>query len=335
MDSINKLKYLIAAVMLLSAFATSAQAQAGKTAKPRLMIIPSDSYCERNGFVTSYKDENGETHQAVDYGKAVKNEEFRNVVAKFSEMMNQRELPLINLEASLKNIKQENMEVSLMQSESGSGINESPLDILKRTAKPDIILDLDFSVKRHGPQKYISYNLQGIDAYSQKNISAVSGSGEPSETAPVGTLLESAVIEHIDNFNKQLKMYFSDLFSKGREIKIVIKVWESSPFKLNSDVSFNGHTVRLDQVILRGWLAKKCMGGTFSTTNTSSTELRLEQVHIPLMEEDEIFGGIQMVDAMSFVQELGSWLKSNYNISCGIYGRGLGEAHLIIGEKEN
>ena len=127
-----------------------------------------------------------------------------------------------NLEEDLKKIKNEEIEASLFEGSAGGSIVESPLDKIKRTAKADIIMDLDFSIKKSGPRKYISFNLRGLDAYTSKVITAVSGDGRPSSSATVGLLIEEAVLNYMDSFNASLQNHFNDMFENGREVAISI-----------------------------------------------------------------------------------------------------------------
>ena len=65
--------------------------------------------------------------------------------------------------------------------------------------------------------------MQGLDAYSDKQIAGASGTGQPSFTAEMPVLLEEAVLAHVDNFNVQLQSHFDDMFANGREIVLELK----------------------------------------------------------------------------------------------------------------
>ena len=105
-------------------------------------------------------------------------EDLRLVISELSQIMAERGFPLKDLEQTLKSIQQESVEMSLLESSSsGAYITESMLDKVKRTAKADIIIDLDYTVMQKGPQRYISYNMRGLDAYTNKVIAANSGVG--------------------------------------------------------------------------------------------------------------------------------------------------------------
>lgn len=147
----------------------------GQARKPILMVVPSDAWCQRNNCMTTFTDETGARQAVPNYRKAVsQSEELRLVISEMATIMADRGFPLKDLEQSLKSLQQEDAELSLIQSKSsGSTILESPSDKLKRVAKADIVLDLDFNVKKQGPKRYISFNLRANDAYSNKTFERI------------------------------------------------------------------------------------------------------------------------------------------------------------------
>ena len=75
-----------------------------------------------------------------------------------------------------------------------------------------------------------------------------------------------------------------------------------------------------------------CQQGRYSRINGSESEIRYEQVRIPLFMQ--IAGKERAVDSRRFISNLSSMLKKEpFNITSKIYERGLGETWLIIGEQ--
>lgn len=305
----------------------------GQARKPILMVVPSDAWCQRNNCMTTFTDETGARQAVPDYRKAVShNEELRLVISELATIMAENNFPLKDLEQSLKSLQQEDAELSLIQSKSsGSTILESPSDKLKRVAKADIILDLDFNVKKQGPKRYISFNLRANDAYSNKTISSISGDGKPSTTIETGVLLEEAVLNYMDEFNAALMTHFDDMAQNGREVKINILLWQNAPFDLEEEFDYKGETLSLGDII-DFWMDDHCVKGRYSRINGSESEIRYEQVRIPLFME--ILGKERAIDSKRFISNLSSMLKKEpFNITSKIYERGLGETWLIIGEQ--
>lgn len=304
----------------------------GQAKKPILMVVPSDNFCIQKGYSMTVN-ANGNDQVLPDYKTALQSsDELRLVITKMGAIMADRGFPLKDLEQSLKSIESESAEISMLQSKSsGAAINETPIDILKRTAKADIILDLDFVVKRQGPNNFISFNLRGLDAYTNKQVAGVAGAGAPSSSAAVDLLLEEAVLSHMDDFNGQLMTFFDDMFKNGREVKLVIRVWDNADVDLEQDFDADG-TYDMLSFHIENWMAENTVSGRFSTVDATGTMMRFEQVRIPTTFTHN--GREMAMDTRRFAANLNRYLAGEpFNVESKIYQRGLGEAWLIIGEK--
>jgi hypothetical protein len=300
--------------------------------KPTIMVLPSDIYCLSRNYSMNF-DNQGLSQTLPDYKKALQTDpDLRLVITKMGQIMADRGFPLKDLEQELKNLEQEGAEMAMLSSKSGASVTESPIDRLKRTAKADIILDLDFTIKKSGPQSYISFNLKGLDAYTSKQISGAAGAGKPSSVSAPELLLEEAVLSYMDGFNTGLMRHFDDMFANGREVKILIKTWNSTVDDLETEYDVNGETVELTTAI-DTWLDENCVSGRYNRSDATATMARYEQVRIPLMKKDSK-GVDRAVDTRSFVTDLRVYLsKAPFSLTSKVYQRGLGEAWLILGEK--
>lgn len=320
------MKKIIILIILSPLFAFS------QAKKPSLMVVPSDSYCVNKGFVT--KDNSTEIEKLIpDYRKTLQNDQqIRMVITKMATIMAERGFPLKDLEQELKNIDTESAELALLESnESSASIKENPIDILKRVAKADIILDIDIQTKRNGPENYVVFNLRAIDAYTNKQIAGAAGQGAPSSSAAPEILLEEAVLSHMDNFNNQLMTHFNDMFTNGRESKIMLRMWNNSEVNFETEYNVDGETLNLAEAI-ELWFTDNCVKGRFSNSDGSATFQKFEQVRIPLFYERN--DKQVAMDTKKFVSNLKAYLKSEpFNIDSKLYQKGLGEAWLIIGEK--
>jgi len=296
------------------------------------MVMPSDQYCISRGYKISFQNQ-GATQIFPDYKLALQSDpDLRLVITKMGQIMADRGFPLKDLETELKNIAQDNAESSMLNSTtSGSELSETPIDKLKRVAKADIILDLDFDIKRQGPEKYISFNLKGLDAYTAKQVAGVAGTGQPSTAATPQLLLEEAVINQMDNFNSGLMTHFQDMFKNGREVKVQIKVWSNWENNLESEYTIDGTKNDLTTII-DNWFADKCLNGRYSLSDGSESFMKLEQVRIPTMRMDAN-GRERAVDTRLFITDLKKYLNEKCQITSKLYLRGLGEVWLILGEK--
>ncbi len=317
--------------ILLVALLGLSSAVFGQAKKPTIMVVPSNIYMERHQYVTTYQDPFGKTKSTPDYETAFnKDENLRLVISEMGEIMAKRGFPLKDLEQTLRGMSSDHAQRTMLTSRNGSAVAESPMDELKRTAKADIIMDLDFTIKQQGPNKYITFNLRGLDAYTDKVITTASGAGEPSRSASPGLLLEEAVLNYMDGFNAALQNHFNDMFANGREAKISIMMFESCPMSFQDEIEFMGETVTLLDVI-EYWLSENCVQGRFSNLTTGDYELVYEQVRTPIFRT--VLGKERPADTRSFVTELGKFLTQQCQLPYKVNTVGLGEAWLILGEQ--
>jgi hypothetical protein len=156
--------------------------------KPTIMVVPSDVWCNNNGYMMGF-DNQGNTVKVPDYRKALQeSSDLLLVISKINELMAERGFPLKNLESSLKSLESQSAEDAMLMSKGGGEISETPIDALKAVANADIWIQITWDVNETGPKKSITFNLQGIDAYTDKQIAGASGTGEPSFTAELPVL---------------------------------------------------------------------------------------------------------------------------------------------------
>lgn len=312
--------------MLFSAAALHAQAR-----KPIIMVVPSDIYCTRAGYVTTYQDGNGETRTVSDYDKAfISDENLRLAISELSRIMADRGFPLKDLEQTLKSMDNQRAEADLFTGNAGGSVILSPLDRIKMTAKADIIMDLDFSIKTRGPQRYISFNLRGVDAYTNKVITSVSGDGRPSTAVSTGLLIEEAVLNYMDSFNAALQAHFDDMFANGREVTISIRMTDNCPITMNDEVEFLGETVLFSDV-LDYWMDENTVNHRFSRVAGGDNFVDYEQVRIPLYKT--VLGKERAIDTRSFAMDLARFLsKEPFNLPYKLNERGLGNVWIVLGD---
>jgi len=314
------MKQLIFAFLLVLCIA-SAFSQAKK---PTIMVVPSDVWCNTNGYMMEF-DNQGKVVKVPDYKKALQeNADLLLVISKINELMADRGFPLKNLESSLKSLESEAAEDAMLTSKGGGEVNESPIDKLKKVAKADIWMQMTWTVNSTGPKKSITFNLQGLDAYTDKQIAGASGTGEPSFTAELPVLLEEAVLSHLDNFNVQLQNHFDDMFTNGREIILRIKTWNTWEYDLESE-DFGDDEL---SSLIEKWFTDNTVQGRFNTTDATENMMLFEQVRIPLFDESG-----KAIDARKWANGLRKYLKDTYQIESKLMMKGLGQAQLVLGEK--
>ena len=248
--------------------------------KPTIMVVPSDVWCNTNGYMMEF-DNQGTKVKIPDYKRAFQeNADLLLVTAKLGELMAERGFPLESMESALKTLSSESAEDALLTSKTGAGISESPIDKLKKTAKADIWMQVTWTINKIGPKKSITFILQGLDAYSDKQIAGASGTGNELIGATLPVMLQTAVLSHLDNFNVQLMAHFDDMFKNGREIIIRIKKFDSWDGDLEKE--YDGKELNS---IIEEWLTKNTVAGRFSTVESTENMMLFKQVRIPMYNE--------------------------------------------------
>lgn len=296
----------------------------GQAKKPTLMILPSDNWCTQRYFMTEF-DNQGTKQSVPNYKQAFQEDtELGQVISKIGALMIDRGFPLKDAEQELKAIETRNAEDNMTSSKtSGSSISESPLDILKKRAKADIIIQIWWKVNKVDDQKSVSFILEAFDAYTSKRIASSTGNGTPSNEI-ITVQLEKAILANIDPFAAQLQTHFDDMFTKGREIMLTIKIWDS--WENDLETEFDGEELT---DIIDDWMAENTVSGRYNMTDATENFIRFEQVRIPIYDERE-----RAMDARGFAKELRKFLKVEpYLIESKLMTRGLGEAIIVLGEK--
>lgn len=298
----------------------------GQAKKPTLMVFPSDVWCTHNGFMQSY-DNQGTLTLIPDYKLALQaDKDLKNVISMINTLMSDRGFPLKDLEQTTKSIAQLSAEDNLLTSKtSGASLAENPIDRLRRTAKADIILEVDWTINATGPKKTVTYNLRGLDAYTNKQVAGAQGTGQPSFSSEIPVLIEEAVLTNMDNFTAQLQKHFDDMFENGREVTIDIRVFEND-LGIDLEKEYDGYELT---EIIDNWMAENTVNHRFNKSDATENFILYEQVRIPILRPN----GMAM-DTDFFARELSRFLRvAPYNIPVKVLNRGLGRCALILGEK--
>lgn len=290
--------------------------------KPTLMVVPSDLYCNQHGYMQTFENQ-GITHKIPNYKMALQNDiELMTAITVIGQMMSDRGFPTKLLEQELKSLEAESAEDAMMTSKSGEDVAETPIDKLRKKAKCDIIMQVTWVVNKTGPRRSLTFNLQGIDAYTNKQIAACQGTGDPTYSAELSILLEESIANQLDGFNQQLQNHFDDLFQNGREITIRCKKWNDSDVDFES--KFEGKELG---EIIEDWMSENTVQGRYNTSDATENMMLFEQVRIPMINENG-----RAIDARQWARGIVNHLKI-YGIESKLMMKGLGQATIVIGGK--
>lgn len=298
----------------------------GQAKLPKLMVVPSDVWCHENGCMETME-VMGEQVNYPDYKRAMQtNHDLMAVIGKINTLMAERGFPLQDMSQTLRSIERTNQENSVLRTKtSGASLAESPVDRLRRTARADIILEVDWGINKNGPKRSVTYNLRGLDAYSNKQVAGAEGTGAPSFSAEIPVLIEEAVQNHMDPFTEQLRQHFDDLLENGREVVIELQIPDNGQ-DLDFESEYGGKELA---EIIDEWMHENTVQHRYSKADGTEKYLLFDQVRIPVYRPN----GMAM-DADSFARQLRNFLKAApYNITTKVVNRGLGRCLLVVGEK--
>lgn len=310
------IKLIAGSAFLLTVFAVQA-------APPTLMVLPDKTWCVQNNFVNRVQKQ-GKTRIIEQFEEAfVGSTDLKNVKTTINKLFSKFGFPLVDAEASLSGVDEEEDEEEFMESEEGGAeIKRTPYDQLMNKCKPDITLRVGWEVNPMGFKESITYRLEAIDSYSNKSVAVASGTGTP-ENAPLAVLLERAIIDKMPEFTQQLLAYFDDIQTNGREISLRVRVWDNAGFSLTKDLS-NGK--ELGEEIYQ-WLSDNTINHQFTEGNTTPNRATYTQVRIPL--HDSMGRPLQ---ARQFVKQLQNHL-SRFGIQSANRTAALGSGVIALGSK--
>ena len=288
------------------------------------MILPSDNWCIQRYFTTTYQDIGG-TVQVPDYQAAFQQDtELGGVISLIGQMLTDRGYSLKDSEQELKAMAMRTAEDNVTMSKaSGASLVESPLDVLKRRSKADIIVQIGWQVHKADKGKAVTFALEAFDSYTSKRIATATGTSEPSNDI-VPAILETTVRKYIDAFDSQMDKYFAGLVQNGREIVLTVRCWDS--WENDLETEYGGEELT---ECIQDWLYGNTVNGSFNLTDGSENFLQFEQVRIPLTDERS-----RAVDARVFATDLRKYLQEPpFEITSKVMMRGLGEAIIVLGEK--
>ena len=314
------MKHLVLTFILtIASLAGFAQAK-----KPTLMLVPADNWCGQNNFMDKFDDQGTEV-LVPNYKRVLQNSsDCYNVITKINTLMSDRNFPLKDLSAVIKSMDSNSAMNAVTTSKSGAGLAESPLDLIKRNANADILIELNWQVNTVGPKRSITYSLAAKDAYTDKQIAGTQGTGTPSFAAEMPVLLEEAVVGNMDNFCAQLQAHFDDMMENGREVALEIKVIDNgSGIDLSSEYGGDELTDIIDD-----WVSDNTVNHRYNLSSGSENYLKFEQVRIPLYQANG-----RPNDTRRWARELSKVLTSKYQVPNRVDIRGLGKAVIMIGEK--
>lgn len=292
---------------------------AQQATQPTIMVIPSRGLMDQLGYLQK-ETNNGVTDYVPDYNSAfVKNTDLVHVISKIGELFTDRGFNLKSLDYELRQIQQESTEDMTLESKGGGEVATSLLDMVLNNARPDIILELTYELKKDGFMNALYFDIQALDAYTREQVGAASGLGPKTTETIIVKLATEAVHNHIDNLQSQMQMYFNDISANGRKIYARVQVFDDAGFDFEDEL---GNDELGEELTL--WMKRHSLNNTARITKNTPNEMRYS-LRIPLFDKS----GMPM-SAYEFAGEMADFLKTTYGIRTRKMTQGIGDARLVI-----
>lgn len=307
---------------------TTEQAVEGKM--PSVMVLPSVVFCKNHGFGKNIT-VNGVTEYKPDYDRALLDNDLNQAITALNARLTKRGFEVKNLRSALATLKTEAAEQSVMTSVAGgAAVQETPIDVLRRVAKADIWIEINWSENavKGGSQKNLTFSMSAIDAYTDYVVGGIpptNSANEYSSSFSVPALIEPVIQGQFEPFCNTMIDYFKDLSKKGRAIKMTFLTWDD--FDGNLMTEYDGDELH---EIIEDWVADNTVKGKYGAPEISPSANRMviEQARMPLVNKKG-----RDNDPSRWARELKNMLKNEYSIECNVSSKGLGELLIVIGSK--
>lgn len=269
--------------------------------KPSVMVLPSKQWMTAGGHMMQFNNQ-GTTENHPNYRSALESDATLNqVLVKLSGVIKDRGFTVKMLEAQLDKVDQKMADQNMRTT--GGGVYVNPTDMLKMTAKADLVIELAYTINQRGPQKSVQFTLLAKDAGQGTMAGQVTGNTEPS-SGSIPEEMSAALNLYMDAFSADLMKYFEDMVANGREILLNVNVTENFDEDLYTD-SYGDDELML---LIEDWVADNTKGGNYNLSDATETMMVFEQTRIPL--EYERKGKMRKMDAGAFGSNLAKYLKS-------------------------
>lgn len=278
--------------------------------KPEIIVIPSDGVLQKFGSAKQTSD--GVVRDYQKYLLADKNN--KAIISAIQEQFVANNYPLNDLEQTLKQLATQSA------TDEADDLAKDPKTLLLETATPDIIVEVDYntSFDRKTYNSTINYVISFIDPYTNKVFSTKSAQNIDGES--LAAAFKTSLNDNMDGINGDIRKYFSEILTRGREISLRITVENGSNVNLQ-DESIEGDTYA-DWV--EDYLDTHAVKGSFKLKVNTKNELSFT-VRIPTLNEDGTqYSGYQ------WGRELAKAMRKNLGVKVRNYTQGLANIHLVI-----
>ena len=294
-------------------------------ALPQIMVIPGDQTLQ-NFKCLKTENVNGRSYVIRDFQNyLLKDDRARRVISTIQEGFVDRDFPLSDFEQTLKQLN------TLEATDMADGIDKDAKTLLLFTARPDIILELNYDTSRdkgmpmtshnynNRGEKNVSYTLTALDAYTNKSVATITSSNMKGESTT--ETIQADIKKQLPKFQQDIQKYFSDILTRGREITVRVAIAKGCNINLNEE-SIEGDTYT-DWII--DYMKSHTIKGAYKMQNNTNKEISFTNCRIKLLNDDGTQYGVY-----DWTRDLAKNLRKNLGLKVSNKAQGLGEVLLVI-----
>ena len=293
-------------------------------ALPQIMVIPGDQTLQNFRCLKTERI-NGREYTIRDYkGYLIKDDRARRIISAIQDAFNEQDFPLTDFEQTLKQL--DTREATDM----ADGLEKDAKTMLLTTARPDIILELNYDTSRdkmsltshnynQKGEKNINYTLSAIDAYTSKVIATITANNIKGESTT--ETITADIQKNMSKLQGDIQKYFSDILTRGRDITVRIAVAKGCNVKL-SDESIEGDTYA-DWIV--DYIKTHTVKGAYKLQSNTDYELSFVNCRIRLINDDGTQYGVY-----DWTRDLAKNLRKNLGLKVTNKAQGLGEVLLVV-----
>lgn len=293
-------------------------------AKQTIMVIPGDNMLQKGGYLKTTQSM-GKTLYHRDYQAFLLSGNMnKQVITTIQKSFSDSGYPLVDLEQSLKSLENQSA------LDAADGLEKDAKTLLLTTTRPDIIIEFDYDVatkliSRDESVTQLTYNVILLDAFSNKSIGSISNPGTSvasNSVDNVSALLNKEIKKNLSQLSGQIKTYFSDIITNGREITFTVSL--QSGAKINLQDMYNNEGESYGDWI-RNWVRANAKMGAATMQRNTKSEMHFVNVRIENLQDDG-----QQFNAYDFADKFRREFYKTFQIQVVNNSQGLATAHLVI-----
>lgn len=308
-------------IMLMMVCLMAVKGVAQQADMPTIIVFPDDTWLIDHGYMKKIEN-GGETLYLPKYEDALtQDREMATAILSVQQILQDRGFLHEDLHNLMKDIRRERAE-EIANAADGDASEKGFMDELLQQARPDIRVDLDYSVTPMGPRKNIQFKLKAVDVYCNGQVASCEGTVEYT-TDPVHLALRKIIAGKCEEFCQHMINYFMDLRDNGRQITVIFRAAEDSGINfLQNEIGDETYNT-----FLHRWIRNLAVNNAGKKGRQTKNMCEFKNVRIPFFDDS---GNPTDPDQWSDGVRKAFKAETGVNVAKG-QGNTLGRVNFLVG----